>query len=79
MISVRVKLVYPEELVRQPIIARLSRAFGIEPNIRRANVEDERGWIVCELDGEADAVESALRWLRETGVEVELLGDVMES
>jgi hypothetical protein len=37
------------------------------------------GWIVCELDGEAHAVEQAIAWLTETGVQVDRLGDVLES
>lgn len=77
-IRVRVKLTFPEPLVRLPLLARLVRQFDVEPNIRRANVEDHTGWIVCELDGDAAAVEGALAWLRDEGVEVDLLGDVLE-
>ena len=78
MIQVRVKLTFPEALVRVPILARMVRRFDVEPNIRRANVEDHQGWIVCELDGEPAAVEEALDWLRTEGVQVDLLGDVLE-
>ena len=38
MTQVRVKLTFPESLVRVPVLAHLVRDFGIEPNIRRANV-----------------------------------------
>ena len=62
------KLTFPEALVRVPVLARLVRQFDVEPNIRRANVEDHQGWIVCELDGEPAAVEEALDWLRGEGV-----------
>jgi ABC-type methionine transport system ATPase subunit len=79
MIDVRVKLTFPEELVRQPFIARLAREHGVEPNIRRANVDEHEGWIVCELEGEPDKVDGALAWLRDQGVRVDLLGDVVES
>ena len=79
MIDVRVKLTFPEELVRQPFIARLARDHGVEPNIRRANVDEHEGWIVCEIDGEPSKVESALAWLRDQGVRVDLLGDLVES
>ena len=78
MIQVRVKLTFPESLVRVPILARMVRQFDVEPNIRRANVEDHQGWILCEVDGEAGAVEAALSWLRAEGVQVDLLGDVLE-
>jgi ABC-type methionine transport system ATPase subunit len=78
-IEVRVKLTFPEGLVRVPVLARLTRTFEVEPNIRRANVEEHQGWIVCELSGGAEAIESAVQWLRDEGVGVDLLGDVLES
>lgn len=78
MIQVRVKLTFPESLVRMPVLARMVREFDVEPNIRRANVEDDQGWIVCELDGRPGAIEGALAWLRAEGIGVDLLGDVLE-
>jgi L-aspartate semialdehyde sulfurtransferase ferredoxin len=78
VIDVRVKLTFPETLVRVPLLARMVRHFDVEPNIRRAAVEEHHGWIVCEIDGEPASVESALAWLRSEGVQVDLLGDVLE-
>ena len=77
-IEVRVKLTFPEGLIRVPVLARLTRTFDVDPNIRRANVEEHQGWIICELVGQADAIESAVAWLRDEGVAVDLLGDVLE-
>jgi len=57
VIGVRVRLTFPEELVREPIIARMVRTFDVVPNIRRADVGEQTGWIVCELDGDAAHVE----------------------
>jgi ABC-type methionine transport system ATPase subunit len=76
--NVRVKLTFPENLIKQPIIGRLVREFDVLPNIRRANVEDTVGWIVCELGGEERAVERAILWLSEMGVQVDRLEDVVE-
>jgi len=78
MTNVRVKLVFPEHLVKQPIIARLVREFDVMPNIRRASIEEHMGWIICELGGETAAVEKAVAWLNDLGIEVDLLGDVIE-
>jgi len=77
--SVRTRLTFPEALVREPIVARLAVEHAVEANIRRADVRDHEGWIVCELSGDAAAVERALAWLRSKGVRVDLLGDVVES
>ncbi|MGA3149015.1 MAG: NIL domain-containing protein [Acidimicrobiales bacterium] len=79
MIRVRVKLTFPEELVREPIIARMVKELDIVPNIRRADVGEHNGWIICELDGNAGTVDQAVTWLRHEGVQVDLLGDVVES
>jgi ABC-type methionine transport system ATPase subunit len=78
VIEVRVKLTFPEDLVRQPFMARLVREHEVEPNIRRANVDEREGWIVCELAGEPARVDGALDWLRAQGIRVDLLGDVVE-
>lgn len=75
----RVKLVFPEALIREPIVAALVREHGITPNIRQASIEDEFGWMVLDLDGDPPAVDRALAWLCEIGVEVDRLGDVLES
>jgi len=77
--AARVQLTFPEHLVRQPIVARLVREFDVLPNIRRAKVEEHMGWMVCELGGEDDAVERAIEWLRNLGVQVDRLSDVVES
>ena len=79
MIGVRVKLTFPEGLVREPVIARMAAEYAVVPNIRRADVSDQGGWIVCELDGDAAVVDDAVAWLRAEGVRVDLLGDVVES
>ena len=79
MIGVRVRLTFPEELVREPVIARMTQQFAIVPNIRKADVGEQGGWIVCELDGDGGVVDEALEWLRAAGVGVDLLGDIVES
>lgn len=78
MNSVRVKLTFPENLIKQPIIARLVREFEVMPNIRRANVEESFGWVVCELGGDDGEIDRALEWLEDLGVNVDRLHDVME-
>ena len=78
MSQVRVKLTFPESEVRRPVLATLVRRFDVEPNIRRADVEEHRGWIVCEIDGDSAQVEAALEWLRTERITVDLLGDVLE-
>lgn len=79
MANVRVKLTFPEQLIKEPVIGRLTRQFDVLPNIRRANVEESMGWIVCELEGPEAEVDRAIEWLSGVGVQVDHLGDVVES
>jgi len=79
MIGVRVRLTFPEELVREPIIAKMTEQFAVIPNIRKADVGEQGGWILCELDGDGAVVDEALEWFRSQGVRVDLLGDIVES
>ena len=64
---------------REPLISRLACDHDVEPNIRRAHVDGNEGWIICEIGGDPQKVEDAVSWLREQGVRVDLLGDVVES
>lgn len=79
MTGTRVRLTFPADLVRRPIIGELVRRFGVLPNIRRADVSDEVGWIVCELDGDAGKVAEAVAWMEEIGVDVDRLDHPLES
>jgi ABC-type methionine transport system ATPase subunit len=79
VIGVRVRLTFPESLVREPVIARMVHEFDITPNIRRADVGEETGWIICELAGDSATVDRAVAWLKTEGVQVDLLGDIVES
>lgn len=77
-VAARVRLTFPSDLVREPLIGQLVSRFGVLPNIRRADVSDDMGWIVCELDGDADRVGEAISWMEEQGVDVEPLDQPLE-
>ena len=79
VIAIRVKFIFPAELVPEPIVATLVRDFAVVPNVRRAAVEAESGWMVLEVSGEAADIDRALAWASARGVDVELLGDVVGS
>ena len=76
----RVKFTFVDELVKEPIIYRLGRDFDIVTNIRRADVQEEMGWVVLELDGEDSEIDRGLAWVSSTGVRVDpISGDVIDS
>lgn len=77
--QVRLKLTFPEHLIKQPVIARLVREFDVMPNIRTAKIDDAAGWVICELGGEDEQLDKAIQWLHDLGIQVDQLGDLLES
>jgi len=67
----RFYLTFNTETVREPIIWKLAREFEVITNIRTAEVKASTGLVGLELDGDADVIEAAVRWLVEQGVHVE--------
>ena len=75
----RVRLTFPAELVPRPVIGEMVRRFDVLPNIRRADVSEDMGWIVCEMDGDPVQVAAAIDWLEEIGIDVDRLDHPLES
>jgi ABC-type methionine transport system ATPase subunit len=71
MPRMRVRLTFPTELIQQPIVYHLVKDFAIVPNIRRADVRADHGWMVLELEGPHDKLEQGVAWLRKQGVTVD--------
>ena len=79
MVKRQVMFTFPEELVQEPIIYNLSQQFNVVTNIRRADVTEDRGWVVLELERENDDIEQGITWMTSKGVRVDpVIGDVVE-
>jgi len=77
--KMRVKLTFPQSLIKEPVIFTMSKRFEVMPNIRRARVTDTVGEMILELDGQESNVNEGVQYLRDQGVEVELIeGDIVE-
>jgi len=75
----RVKLTFPQERIKEPVIFRMAKKYDIMPNIRRARVTETFGEMILELEGTESNLEKGIKSLRTKGVEVELVeGDVLE-
>jgi L-aspartate semialdehyde sulfurtransferase ferredoxin len=75
----RVKFTFPQELITIPIIYELGKEFSLITNIRRADVTEDRGWVVLELDGDLQEIERGLDWVAAKGVRVDpVQGDIVE-
>lgn len=74
MISRKIVLKFPQNLVEEPIVCGLVKRYDLEFNILKAHVTPkEEGRMVLELKGEKDSVEQGIRYLRGVGVGVQPL------
>lgn len=75
----RVKLTFPQHLIKEPVIFTMAKRFDVMPNIRRARVTETVGEMVLELEGSEENLDKGIQSLRDQGVEVELVeGDIIE-
>ncbi len=75
----RVKLTFPQHLIKEPVIFTMAKKFDIMPNIRRARVTETVGEMVLELEGTDENLTKGIDYLKELGVVVELVeGDIVE-
>ncbi len=80
MATKRLKLIFPQELIKEPVIFTMARKFDVMPNIRRAKVSESVGEVVLELEGTEKKLEDGIKYLKERGVKVEAVeGDVVSS
>lgn len=79
MAKTRVKFSFPPKLIKDPIIYLVGKNFKLVTNIRRAEVEENKGWVVLELEGEESEIKKGLDWVAKQGVRVDpVTGDVIE-
>jgi len=77
--SRRVRFTFPDTLIKEPIIYQLGHEFPVVTNIRMADVDERVGWVILELDGEAQQIARALDWAEAKGVRVDPVeGDIVE-
>jgi hypothetical protein len=71
MVKRRLIFSYPPELIKEPIIYNLGEQFKIVTNIHLADISEDRGWVVLELEGEEKAIEEGIAWATSKVIRVE--------
>jgi ABC-type methionine transport system ATPase subunit len=72
------QLTFPENQVTEPVIYQIVKQFDVVPSIRRANISNHVGWMVIEVSGSTDALESAIAYLEGLGIQVaDASGDIV--
>jgi len=75
----QVMFTFPPELIREPLIYYLGQKFNIITSIRRADVSENKGWVVLELEGDEKDIEQGTAWMISKGVRVDpVTGDIIE-
>ena len=69
--SKRYWLTFDAKSVRRPLLCEMIRKHDLVFDIRSANVTPELGLMALELTGDAKVIESAVRWFRRRGVQVD--------
>jgi len=72
-------LVFPQKLIKKPVIYTMAKKYEVVPNIRRAKVNEVVGEVTLELIGKKEKLEQAKRYLEKLGIKVQpVLGDIVE-
>jgi ABC-type methionine transport system ATPase subunit len=71
MATRRIKLTFPQDLIKEPVIFTMAKKFDVMPNIRRAKVTENVGEVVLELEGPEKKLEEGIAYLKERGVKVD--------
>ena len=72
MVKKQFELIYPTNLIKEPLIYKMARTVDVIFNIRRAKVTPKIGEIVLELEAADDkTIDQAVQFLTRNGVTVE--------
>ena len=73
-VSKRIVLHFPKRMVDRPIVCRLVKDYDLEFNILKASITPEKeGLMILELSGEQQEYDKGIRYLTESGVEIQSL------
>jgi len=71
MASVKVRLTFPEDKIKEPIIYNVGHEFKVITNIRKADVREKKGWVDLEITGEPAEIEKAVDSMKKKGVKID--------
>ena len=78
MAKKQMTLVFPQHLIKEPVIYMMAKECEVLPNIRRAKITETVGEVTLELEGPEDQLKRAVAFLEKKGVKVEpVVGDVV--
>lgn len=67
--NVKYKLVFNDHDMQESITYTLVTKFNLEPNILKAEIDENGGMMIIKLRGKMDDIENGIRYLNENGTE----------
>jgi len=74
MATLRVMLIVPADLVRDPVIYTVATRYNLVPNLRKARVTENAGEATLDLTGTEADLKRGVEYLTGLGVKVKPLG-----
>jgi len=71
----RIMLTLPRELHSEPIIYNIGQQFNLIIIIHQADLSEDRGWVILELEGKDEDIEDGITWATSKGARIETLGE----
>ena len=65
------KLVFPQDQIKEPVVFMMAKKFDVLPNIRRARVTETVGEMTLELEAAENTLRDAVKFLESRGIKVE--------
>jgi len=74
MATLRLLLIFPPDLVRDPLIYTVCKTYRLVPNIRKARVTEASGEATLDFTGAEDDLKRGIEHLTRLGVKVRPIG-----
>ncbi|CAN5348881.1 hypothetical protein BH11ARM1_BH11ARM1_05760 [soil metagenome] len=71
MTSVEISITAGKDQVGETWLWQLGRNFNVQVNLKKANIDDDFGWVLIELTGPIEDIQRATAWLMTTGMHIE--------
>ncbi|MFC1872421.1 NIL domain-containing protein [Chloroflexota bacterium] len=69
--KIRVMFTYTQDLIQEPIIYTLGQMFNLTTNIHSANIAEDSGWALVDIEGNEANIRQGLDWVMSRGLRFE--------
>jgi len=71
MAKKKIVLHFPEESIEKPLTYHLVKDYDLIPNILRAQIDENEGMLVMDLEGAPDQIQKGIAFLKEQNVGIQ--------